>query len=162
MSKRNKKAQNNTRGRVDYELMFYTAMAAGMGRLPNPRGEMNRQTYVAYLKRLVMKAGKDNMARLGQIWVDPELPDNWESVMGLMMLAPAKTADEYNAMIAKVDDVALAATPGGAGLTQEEATAAQGWWGNTQDWWAQTWSGDWDTGLDSFTEGWNALWSGNF
>jgi hypothetical protein len=134
---------------------------------PAPSGK----DYEKRLERNILSSAKKEMARLGQIWLDPEMPDNWESIVAMLLLPDAKTVSEYNSAVEKVDTVAAAAasgatTPEGqaaaAGVTTDELADAQTWTENTADWWENTWSGDWDAGWDSWNEGFDALWNGNF
>jgi hypothetical protein len=104
------------------------------------------------------------MTRLNQIWIDPELPDSYEGLMRLILLPTMSTVQEYAAAEAALSTMVSVNPDGspGVGMSTQQLGAAQNWWSNTQDWWSQTWSGDWAAGAQSFSEGWDAFWSGNF
>lgn len=134
-----------------------------------PKGNMSESVYFSLLQRIAFGQIKKKMGSLGQIWLDPEWPEDWESLMGLMLLPNIGTVAEYTAAVEKLSTLATASTTGGssselaqAGLTTSQVEEAQSWLGNTQDWLSQTFSGDWSGGFNSFTEGWNSFWGGNF
>lgn len=141
--------------------------------MPPPKlGSMSEGQYAQLLSRLVTRQLQSQMGRLGQILVDPEFPDTYDSFLGLILLPACGTATEY---ITAMETLRLAQESAGAsgssGGTSGSSSSpnadtlagsSQSWTQNTADWFSQTLGGNWSGGLNSFAEGWNSFWTGNF
>lgn len=129
---------------------------------------MSREGYIAYAKKTALGAVKKQMAKLGTIWVDPELPDDWESITQFILVMSMSTIAEYQAAQDKLDTISVASQAASSGqdastvVSTQELEEAQNWLQNTTDWWEQTWSGDLQGGSESFGEGWDSFWSGKW
>lgn len=168
MSRKNRKRRNRGGG-SNFKELFYLALAGAVGKILPPKGRMSTEQYCTYAARKIRQAIRAKMFKLKQVWVDPETPDDWESITTAILTMRMDTIEELEKATTNIDILADVGEQSAAGQQTmpttgdlEELEGAQTWFENTSDWVDQTFSGNWSGGSESFSEGWNAFWTGNW
>lgn len=116
MPRRNRRRQGQ-----DFEVLFLTTLNVALGGAAPPPIGSQKADIVSALRWSVTGLMKKHMSRLGQMLIDPEVPDSYESVMGAILLAKSASIQDYNKAVINLDSVTqssgltVPSTPGGGG-----------------------------------------------
>jgi len=107
---------------VDWEELALQAMCLMMDVLPPPRHE-NKAIYKKKLRNWVITSISENLATIGVIEPDPELPDNWFNLCLTSLVTPPCTLTEFQSGV-RVLRTQLNIAEGGKTTSQQAAEEA--------------------------------------